>query len=191
MLHQFADIHTHRPGLPSSILSVSAEEAERIVRSNASLPAEHQQYYSLQLHPWHLSDESDVERYVDMAQSLQSDPHFAAIGECGLDSLCPTPLDFQHTAFLAALRLAQELQKPIIIHCVRLWAEMMADVKASQLSLPATALIIHGFRKGPRLAQQLLDAGFSISLGLNYHSEVAGLIPPERLYHETDEGPFC
>jgi len=206
VLHRFSDIHTHIPDQPNSILSIPLSEVEGICASNASRPADQRQFYSLQLHPWHLRSEADIEAFVSKAHELRDDPQLVAIGECGLDSLCATPLPLQQQAFRAALQIAQQLGLPVIIHCVKLWAEMMAIVKDSQLIttnyLPLTLnpsspfkgdrgglsspLIIHGFRKGPQLARQLFDAGFSISVGEHYNPEVVNIISPERLYHETD-----
>lgn len=190
MLHRFKDIHTHVPGQPNSILSVPVSDVEQIVRANEGLPICQQQYYSLQLHPWHLSNPADISCFVEKARQLKSDPHFLAIGECGLDSLCQTPLPLQRQAFIAALQVASELQKPVIIHCVRLWAEMMEDVAQILGKEPSTEPIIHGFRKGPTLAQQLLNAGFSISLGHKSHPDVEKIIPHDRLYHESDAEPM-
>ncbi len=143
---------------------------------------ETEQYYSLELHPWHLAGRQDIDAYVSMAQKLRDDPHFVAIGECGLDALCDTPIPLQKEAFRAALLVAEELDKPVIIHCVKLWAELMALTRGHQ-----GQLIIHGFRKGPELAKQLLDAGFSLSLGQHFHPEVMEIAPPDRLFSETDE----
>ena len=48
-------------------------------------------------------------------------------------------------------------------------------------------LIVHGFRKGPQLARQLLAAGFHLSLGEKFNPEVARIVPTSRLWFETDE----
>ena len=146
------------------------------------------QPYSLQLHPWHLSSVADIASFEAKAKCLADDPLFVAVGECGLDALCDTPLPLQHEAFLSALRVAKALHRPVIVHCVRLWDAMMRDVKQiftheECLQLP---VIVHGFRKGPQLAQQLLNAGFSISLGLHYNEATRAIIPAERLFFETD-----
>lgn len=179
-MQRFSDIHTHRPGKPSSVLSISVTDVEQVLMSNEKL--ETKQYYSLQLHPWHLTGPQDIETYVSKARQLRDDPYFIAIGECGLDALCDTPLPLQTQAFKAALQVAAELHKPVIIHCVKLWSQLLTETKGHQ-----GLMIIHGFRKGPELARQLLDAGFSLSLGQHYHPEVRAMIPQDRLFFETDE----
>ena len=179
-MQRFSDIHTHRPGKPSSVLSISVTDVEQVLMCNEKL--ETKQYYSLQLHPWHLTGLQDIEAYVSKARQLRDDPYFIAIGECGLDALCDTPLPLQTQAFKAALQVADELHKPVIIHCVKLWSQLLTETKGHQ-----GLMIIHGFRKGPELARQLLDAGFSLSFGQHYHPEVRAMIPQDRLFFETDE----
>lgn len=187
----FTDIHTHTPGRPGSILSVPAERVGVVVEANRQKHLTEQQYYSIELHPWHLN-ESSIATFLSAVEQYRDDPHFVAIGECGLDGLCSTPLDLQLYAFRASLQSAQSLGKPVIIHCVKLWSQLIAEAKPymtqSQGKGEATPpLIIHGFRKGPQLARQLLDAGFSISIGKLHHPDILSIIPPDRLYHETDE----
>ena len=187
----FSDIHTHTPGRLGSILSVPAEKVSLVVAANGDKPPEEQQYYSIELHPWHLT-EGSIETFLHVVNQYHDDPHFVAIGECGLDGLCTTPIDLQLDAFRTALRSATSLQKPVIIHCVKLWNEVMAEARpfmqpAQDDREPPQPFIIHGFRKGPQLAHQLLSAGFSISIGAHCHPEIPIIVPAHRLYHETDE----
>jgi len=188
----FTDIHTHTPGRPDSILSVPAAGVDAIVMANRSKHEGQQQSYSIELHPWHLTDQSR-QLFLEAVERHVADPHFVAIGECGLDGLCATPADLQLAAFRTALQAAHRLGKPVIIHCVRQWSQLIAECRPylaptpTLSAKPAPTFIIHGFRKGPGLAKQLLREGFSLSLGKHYHPDVLPLIPPHRLYHETDE----
>lgn len=192
MLHSFVDIHTHTPGRPRSILSTPAAEVGSIILPPPVAAAGQDidgrgndpqlQYFSLELHPWHLTS-SSVGEFRLALEHIADDPRLVAIGECGLDPLCDTPMTLQLEAFRAALSAARERRLPVIIHCVRLWAEMMAEVKRSGVEMP----IVHGFRKGPALAQQLLKAGFGISLGSRFQPETLAVIPADRLYRESDE----
>ena len=187
----FSDIHTHTPDRPGSILSVPAERVGVVVAANGSRPSDEQQYYSIELHPWHLH-EGSIAQFRMVVEQYRDDPHFVAIGECGLDGLCTTPIHLQLEAFRAALRSAHSFRKPVIIHCVRLWSEVIAEARPFMRPTqadgePPQPFIIHGFRKGPQLARQLLNAGFSISLGAHYHPEIPVVVPAHRLYHETDE----
>lgn len=194
MLHSFTDIHTHLPGIPHSILSLPVSGVERVLSANAQLPPAERQSFSLQLHPWHLTGLADIQAFQTMAQRLSSCPQLVAIGECGLDSQCPTSPDLQREAFLAALHTARQLHLPVVVHCVRLWADMMAcvhsvfpELRTQPEAWQQYPVIIHGFRKGSQLARQLLDAGFSLSLGTKYNPEVAKMLPAARCYRETDQ----
>lgn len=183
-LQNLSDIHTHHSGRADALLSLPPQKAVE----GCPTP------YSLELHPWHLANEElgirSEQLFEKAAAALSFDPNLLAIGECGLDNHCDTPLDDQLRAFRLALHTAVQMRLPVIIHCVGYWAEMMACVKEFY-PLPMVegwgGAIIHGFRKGPQLAHQLLDAGFSISLGDKFNPEVARAIPEERLYFETDE----
>lgn len=186
------DVHTHTPGRPDAILSLPP----RLALAGCTTP------YSLQLHPWYLSDGQSsaplsslvpdapvtIAEFVSAADRLQSDPLFLAIGECGLDNRCSTPVALQLEALRVALSVAHRLHLPVIIHCVGLWSQMQQCCRQAGVLLdPSTPVIIHGFRKGPQLARQLLSAGFHISLGEKFNPEVAKIVPSDRLWFETDE----
>lgn len=177
-----------------TILSTPVDDVERMVLCNSRLTAAERQSYSLQLHPWHLSGQHDITTFIDTAERLRHDPQMVAIGECGLDALCHTPIDLQHEAFLAALRVARDFRLPVIVHCVRLWGDMIRDVhqvfpelRSDPEAWQRWPVIIHGYRRGPQLARQLLDAGFSLSLGEKYHPDVAKMLPEARRYAESDQ----
>jgi TatD DNase family protein len=58
--------------------------------------------------------------------------------------------------------LAEKYAKPMIIHCVAAFQELMASKKRSKIKVP---MVIHGFSKNIQLAHQLLDQGFYLSFG--------------------------
>lgn len=181
-IQNLLDIHTHHNGRKEALLSLPAD----VALSGCETP------FSLELHPWRLERDEGKgikeKEFLEVAQRLAGNPNLLAIGECGLDNQCGVPLEFQLTAFKTALQVAQQMHLPVIIHCVGYWAEMMAYVKEYYpLLTRGYGAIIHGYRKGPQLAQQLLKAGFQISLGEKFNPEVARLIPQERLFFETDE----
>ena len=57
------------------------------------------------------------------------DPKVVAVGECGLDYLWPVPKDAQLALFEAEIRLALELDKPIIVHDRQAHADVYALLK--------------------------------------------------------------
>ncbi|MBR0036750.1 MAG: TatD family hydrolase [Bacteroidales bacterium] len=179
---ELADFHTHQTGKSDALLSLTPQEA----LAGCATP------YSLSLHPWHVSDSMMTDFRLAL-ERCQADPLFLAIGESGLDNQCDTPLEQQLAAFRLSLTSARELHKPVIVHCVGYWNEMIREVSAifgkpGKKNLPFNPLcLIHGFRKGPQLAKQLLDAGYCLSLGEKFNPDVARQIPDEWLFFETDE----
>jgi TatD DNase family protein len=120
-------------------------------------------------------------------RTLAGLPQVAAIGEVGLDKLASTPWSLQEEVFAAQVQLACEIRKPLIIHCVKAWQELMAVRKTVRYDLP---WIIHGFRGNGTLAGQLLRAGCFLSFGIRYQSEAVCLAREmRRLLAETDDKP--
>lgn len=187
MPHLPTDIHTHRRGRPDAVLSLEAPDALAL---HASVDA---QPFSLALHPWHLTA-GGVAAFETAAERCAGDARLRAIGECGLDPAGPCDMAAQRAAFETALRTALCLGLPTVVHCVRWWDTMQQAVRAVWGSEGARAaeatgcpIVVHGFRKGPELAAQLLRQGFSISLGEHFNPNVPAIVPSGKLFSETDE----
>jgi TatD DNase family protein len=80
--------------------------------------------------------------------------------------------------------IAEKYEKPVIIHCVGYFNELMALKK--QIN-PTQMWIIHGFRGKPQLAVQLLKAGFFLSFGEKFNAESVRITPTDKIFAETDE----
>ena len=139
-------------------------------------------FHSVGIHPWHTINvaSSTIERL----HLLAAHPQIIAIGETGLDALKGASIDIQTDIFRLHVALSEKHQKPLIIHCVKSFNEIIALKKELRPTMP---WIIHGFRGKPQLATQLLNNGFYISLGKHFNPDTAAIIPPDRLYHESDE----
>ena len=107
-----------------------------------------------------------------------------AIGEAGLDTLAESPMDLQKEVFLAQANLAEETHKPLIIHCVKAWADLIACKKAVKPEMP---WIIHGFRGNGELASQLVRLGFYLSFGDRFNPSALRAAWPDFLFLETDD----
>lgn len=168
------DIHTHH---------VPQTPGEAIVNTSPSqfLP-EAGQYYAVGYHPWGLS--SDASEDWELLQIVANHTQVLAIGEAGLDKLKGPRISLQEDAFLRQARIAEEVHKPLIIHCVRSFNEI---VRINLQFKPSVAWIIHGFRGKPQLAVQLVEAGFYLSFGQYYQADSLRISPMERLFLETDE----
>ncbi len=145
-------------------------------------------FYSLGLHPW-VIERQDGRQAIDKIAKAMADPHLLAIGECGLDKTITTPLDVQMGLFQQQIQLAEQANKPLIIHCVRAFNELMALKKSGSAGIP---WLIHGFNSKPAIAGPLLKQGFYLSMGkalLNPQSNAAqtlGKMPLRQLFLETD-----
>jgi TatD DNase family protein len=183
----YLDLHTHRRQLPpeaglSAIRSFDLSESE---------PFDAWPYLrSVGLHPWYLPAHWP-ELLPLLEQRLQA-PRTPLLGEAGLDALRGPDIRLQTEAFAAQARLARQLGKPIVIHCVRAFDALERLHRAPKNPTP---WIIHGFNKGGNTAEKMIKAGFMLSFGaalLQADSPAARcfpLLPLERILLETDDAP--
>ena len=138
--------------------------------------------YSVGIHPWWTLD--DLEALWRGFEYWANHPQVVAIGECGLDKLRGADVALQRMMFERQLLRADQLQKPVTIHCVKAF-DLLLSVRKTMC--PKVQWTVHGFRGKPDLARQLLSAGFNLSYGTRYNAESFALTPIERRYRETDE----
>lgn len=144
-------------------------------------------FYSIGIHPWKI-EENRIAADLKTIESKLSQINCLALGECGLDKRIATPMQLQQDVFEKQLLLARQYNKPVVLHCVGAFQEMIEIKKRLQLAVP---LIIHGFSKGEALAKQLLANGFHLSFGKylirNPELEfVFKLVPDHLFFLETD-----
>lgn len=135
--------------------------------------------YSVAIHPWHTA-EGDFDYVLALAQS----PQVVAIGETGLDKLRGPSLEKQTELFVRHAHLAQQLGKPLIIHAVRTFPEL---IRLKRELRPSVPWIIHGFRGNATLARELLRHGFYLSYGTRNNPDAVAATPRDRRLIETDE----
>ena len=143
--------------------------------------------YSIGIHPWHIVEDR-IDADLEIIESKLNDEMCLAIGECGLDKRIETPMALQQMVFEKQLVLAEKYKKPVVIHCVAAFQEVIAIKKKMAISVP---MVIHGFSKIKETSEQLIANGFYISFGKyllrNPELElVFKSIPKERLFLETD-----
>jgi TatD DNase family protein len=81
--------------------------------------------------------------------------------------------------------LAEEMHKPMVIHCVRGWDDLLS---ARREIKPVMPWVIHGFRGRRQLAESLAAEGFWFSLGITgLKEEILESVSHERLLLETDD----
>jgi TatD DNase family protein len=144
-------------------------------------------HYSIGIHPWYISDERVNEDLNFIKNKLQL-KECIALGECGLDKRIEKKMDLQIHVFESQLSLLNEIPKPVILHCVAAFDEVISCKKNSGLPSP---YIIHGFSKNIPLAKQLLNQDFYLSFGKyllrNPEMElVFKYVPNDKIFLETD-----
>jgi TatD DNase family protein len=194
----FVDVHTHRRIQTAGVLSISnfsQKDFQNAFFTDLSQNTEGVTSCSVGLHPWFLTKEN-FEKDFDRLSQLASNQRVIAIGECGLDKLKGEDIAFQTLVFERQIRLAEAVSKPVVIHCVRAFGEVVAVKKRLKPSVP---LIIHGFNKKASILEELVRHDFYISIGgailekkhLNtegvHFAEILRQIPLDRLFFETDD----
>ena len=174
----FIDIHTHKSDnfhFPS-IRNLTFEQADKYFASDEKGTV------SVGIHPWYIDD--NYEKSLRKIENWLIDKRFVAIGECGFDKKSTVTQEKQMIVFKQQIEISEKSQKPLIIHCVGCFNELLelkTEFKSQQ------GWIIHGFRGKPELAKQLLNAGFSLSFGEKFNDESIRITPLENLFIETDE----
>lgn len=153
----FLDIHTHkafRDDEVEAIQSLSLTEGLFLAMPKTKP-------ISIGIHPWYgkLDELAKNMKYLNV---LARQANVKMIGECGLDKLRGEPIGHQVQMLEAQVLLAEQLQKPLILHCVKAFEELIALKKRLGVKVP---MILHGFNKKHEMAQQLMAQGFCLSFG--------------------------
>ena len=142
-------------------------------------------YFSIGLHPYDVNLVSE-NSFTELEPFLLH-KNCKAIGECGLDKLIPITINVQTLILEKQLLLAVKYKKPVIIHCVKAFQELIEICKPYHKSIP---IIIHGFYKSNELANQLISNGFYISINPKLLSNTnfnLNELPLNKLFFETDD----
>ena len=133
------------------------------------------------IHPWHtlIGDVAEVERRA---------PSVDAVGEIGLDYACDVPREEQTALFRAQLAIAERLEKPVVLHCVRAFEDAIKVVANYHLR----AVIFHGFIGSAEQAQRAVAQGHYLSFGERTSRspktiEALRSTPLSHLFVESDE----
>lgn len=173
------NLHTHIPSNASDITEIvnvyPYEDCDR-------LPC-----FSTGIHPWYIN-EGENENHIGIIEQRLQMSNCLALGECGLDKRIDTSLLVQQEIFEKQLLIAQHYKKPVILHCVAAFQELIEIKNRLNINVP---MIIHGFSKNEQVAKQLLDNGLYLSFGKYLMrnedlSDVLVYIPADRFFLETD-----
>lgn len=131
------------------------------------------------LHPFDVGEAPEK----DWLEALLALPELRFVGEIGLHRPSSHPWARQMEWLDIQLSAAQQLHKPVVLHCVHAAAEILA-CRRKYPSIPVW--MIHGFRGKPQQARQWTAQGFYLSFGPRFNSESLKACPPDRLLLETD-----
>jgi TatD DNase family protein len=131
------------------------------------------------VHPWYAEKET-IDEVVLSAAKL--------IGEIGLDYACDVNRERQEEIFCHQLRLAEQYDKVVVLHCVRAFEPIMKILECYHLR----AVIFHGFIGSPEQAQRAIERGYFLSFGDGAFRSPKTLkamhsVPLSHLFAETDE----
>ncbi len=141
-------------------------------------------FFSVGIHPWQVENWS---KEMETILSLAKKSNCVAIGETGLDKQVTKDLSDQQEAFVAQIHLSEDLELPLILHCVKSWPEVLEVRKRLN---PKQKWIFHGFSKHG-LAKEVLKENILLSFGksliLEPHlGEILRLVPKDKILFETD-----
>ena len=181
--NDFIDIHSHLLDNEKNVFRILNTSTIDIPSFLSDQPV------SVGLHPWHIND-SAIEALPGILVNSLELPQVKAVGETGLDRFIKTDMEKQTEVFAIHIKFALEYNKPLIIHCVRAYSELI-NLKNKYGS--KVKWIIHGFNGNENSAEELVSKGFYIFLGfrlLKNEEKVLSLmkyLKQDRIFIETDE----
>jgi len=173
---QLFDFHHHHSHVENGIYNLKLFE----------IPSQHP--FSAGIHPQDIL--TRPQEALDWLKSISQDPSCIAVGECGLDGLINISEKEQNQVFEMQIKWANEIKKPLIIHCVRRFSEIIRYKKIAQVSM-----IIHGFNKKKSIADTMQDAGLYLSFGKSLLENLSlqtvfKEFPIDKIFLETDDKDF-
>lgn len=178
-MDQYIDLHTHQQPLDKDVIAVY----NHLLHEKTDAP---EGLFSAGQHPWY-ADRLPLDDLSKMLDQLVFNSNLLAFGEAGLDKVCNIPLQIQQDVFELQLNKAVEYNKPLILHCVKSWEEVIEISSGYPVKK-----ILHGYNGTVELTGRLLLEGFYFSVGsaiLNSNAKIRQSIqsiPPTSLFCETD-----
>jgi TatD DNase family protein len=179
----YIDIHNHGAKPCTGYFQVEnlMTHEERIPDSDPRV------VYTIGIHPWFLTAEN-IRQQIGIVRQYAECQNIIALGEGGFDRVKGPADQLQQTAFAEQVSIAGEVSKPLFIHCVRAWDELLSQHKKLK---PSTPWLIHGFRGKKELAAQLISKGMFLSFWFDFilkpeSTQLLKSLPKEKIFLETD-----
>ena len=174
-----------------AVCIVSIGESIAAADRAAGIAASHPRfvYHTAGIHPHDAADFDDARDVEAIRRHVARGA--VAVGECGLDyHYDRSPRDAQRHAFECQLRLAKELDRPVVVHSREADADMQAMIGAAADG--GVRGVLHCFTGPHSVAEVALSAGWFISFSgiitFKKWDDVAllRLVPDDRLLVESD-----
>ena len=152
-MNPYVNIHTHYNNHigDNEFVEIQNIDVDNIVNVDVS------HFYSIGIHPWNLKSQnlkiSETQKLGDLESQCLGDLNIKAIGECGLDRACDVDFEIQKEVFIKQIELSEQIAKPLIIHAVRTYPDIISIRKEIKAKQP---WIIHGFQGNMQSAEQML-----------------------------------
>ena len=179
----YIDIHTHESSPVAGIFAI-----ENMMAHESRVPDDMpDQNCTYGIHPWHL-DPREADNMIDRVRQVSPAGNLVAIGEAGYDRLRGPSPEVQARVFEAQVEISEQIGKPLYIHCVKAWEELLHSHSRMKPRLP---WLVHGFRGSIEMAAQLFSRGMYLSFWFSYvmRPESAHLlrsVPTDRIFLESD-----
>ena len=130
------------------------------------------------IHPW------DADKGINLPDLSTAD----IIGETGLDFASEVAREAQQRLFEWHLTKAERLQKPVVIHCVKAFEDVIKTLGNYSL----TGVVLHGFIGSKEQAKRAIERGYYLSFGRRSlrsprTCEAIKATPIELIFCETDD----
>ena len=181
----FIDVHTHSNRIEKGIVTV-----KNIFPGESFSAFSGRNFYSVGLHPWYIRSEEENNEMLRMMEDAMEFDHVCFIGECGLDKIVSNDFDEQKRVFRAQLFMAEECKKPLVIHCVKAYNEILEFRKQTHAVMP---WIIHGYNGSLEQTIQMAEKRILFSFGENLYRPDSNSVksfkhlPLDKIFFETDE----
>ncbi len=175
----FFDVHTHKRSSSKNIFSIENKYPND---TDFTKP------FSIGIHPWFIKPENVTKELLIIEEKLKDENCFA-LGECGLDKITASDFELQKEVFKKQIELSEKYQKPLIIHCVKAYQDIIEIKKELK---PTQIWIFHGFNKNIQVAESLLKNGMVLSFGTaiiknKKLQEVVSKVAISSILLETDD----
>lgn len=165
--------------------SVDLKTAEKVLEFTEKYP---HFYGAVGVHPENLEGLED-DYLARLAKLYTENPKIVAIGEIGLDYYWDIPKEPQQKVFEEQLRLAVELNAPVVIHDREAHADTMRLLKKYK----PEKILLHCYSGSREMLREVMALNAYISLGgvvtfknARVPVEVAEAVPVDKLMLETD-----